>query len=361
MGRAMAIADARILDEEGKLLARGTGIYQIPRPKQGPQKNTPRLPSACGHRHPMGAVRAAGGRGPTHGHQPGQRRRAPRTRHHRRSLQLRRGGHPAPPGLGCARISLWPGYRRGRRLLSHRLPPGRTPRVGPAGRQRPPTGLHARDRRRPASALAAQPGIFAPWPAMPPPRPPWSRPTGSCATSPTAPSKRWPGAATEPPTSSGSTGRPGPASSRRSTTRRTSSTSAAEALRKDETAARRLGTVIVYLPERLSRHGGALLGAVAEASEVVVLAGTTGDARADAEVERSVRRIATGWDPDAPRRWRGLDSSSTDRTRILTVSDCDEEVRAAVRCVVDAARAGTPLDRMAILHASPGALRPVGP
>jgi uncharacterized protein (TIGR00369 family) len=33
MGRAMAIADARILDEEGKVLARGTCIYQILRPK----------------------------------------------------------------------------------------------------------------------------------------------------------------------------------------------------------------------------------------------------------------------------------------------------------------------------------------
>jgi uncharacterized protein (TIGR00369 family) len=33
MGRAMAIADARILDEEGKVLARGTCICQIPRPK----------------------------------------------------------------------------------------------------------------------------------------------------------------------------------------------------------------------------------------------------------------------------------------------------------------------------------------
>jgi uncharacterized protein (TIGR00369 family) len=32
-GRAMAIADARILDEEGKVLARGTCIYQIPRPR----------------------------------------------------------------------------------------------------------------------------------------------------------------------------------------------------------------------------------------------------------------------------------------------------------------------------------------
>ncbi len=44
---------------------------------------------------------------------------------------------------------------------------------------------------------------------------------------------------------------------------------------------------------------------------------------------------------------------ATERTRIVTVSDCDEEVRAAVRVVVDAARAGTPLDRIALLHASP--------
>jgi len=32
LGRAMAIVDARILNEEGKLLVRGTCIYQIPRP-----------------------------------------------------------------------------------------------------------------------------------------------------------------------------------------------------------------------------------------------------------------------------------------------------------------------------------------
>jgi uncharacterized protein (TIGR00369 family) len=33
MGRAMAIVDGRILNEEGEVLARGTCIYQIPRPK----------------------------------------------------------------------------------------------------------------------------------------------------------------------------------------------------------------------------------------------------------------------------------------------------------------------------------------
>jgi ATP-dependent helicase/nuclease subunit B len=42
-----------------------------------------------------------------------------------------------------------------------------------------------------------------------------------------------------------------------------------------------------------------------------------------------------------------------DRTRILTVSDCDDEVRQAVRAVINAARTGTPLDRIAILHTSP--------
>ena len=63
-------------------------------------------------------------------------------------------------------------------------------------------------------------------------------------------------------------------------------------LREDPVEAARLGAVIVYLPERLSRHGGQLLGAVAEGGSLVVLAGTTGDAGADAEVGRSVHRMA---------------------------------------------------------------------
>ena len=42
-----------------------------------------------------------------------------------------------------------------------------------------------------------------------------------------------------------------------------------------------------------------------------------------------------------------------ERSTILTASDADDEVRAAIRAVVDAARSGTRLDRIAILHASP--------
>jgi ATP-dependent helicase/nuclease subunit B len=128
--------------------------------------------------------------------------------------------------------------------------------------------------------------------------------------------------------------------------------SAVGVLGSHEPSLRRLGTVIVYLPERLSRHGGELLKTIGDRAELIVVAGSTGDERADAEVERSIGRLggeptgsATGIDP--------LAVVDVVRTRIATVSDCDEEVRAAVRAVVDATRQGTPLDRIAILHASP--------
>lgn len=106
--------------------------------------------------------------------------------------------------------------------------------------------------------------------------------------------------------------------------------------------------VVVYLPQRLSRHGALLLGALAASTPVTVIAGTTGIARADTSVLQSVTRI-TGHqaEPNAD-----VERPSRDLS-LVTSSDADEEVRAAVRAVVDAARSGTALDRMAILHASP--------
>ena len=129
--------------------------------------------------------------------------------------------------------------------------------------------------------------------------------------------------------------------------------SAAECLKADEGSAARLGPVIVYLPERLSRHAGELLSTVGESNELTVLAGCTGDARADFEVLRSVRRIESAAAEAPTGDHDPLAVVDPERTKIITASDCDEEVRAAVRAIVDAARDGTPLDRMAILHASP--------
>lgn len=118
-----------------------------------------------------------------------------------------------------------------------------------------------------------------------------------------------------------------------------------------------VGAVVVHLPQRLSRHAAALLRAVGSATELRVLAGTTGVAKADAEVARSVDLLGLelgpppSGDPPAPRPLAGV--VSPERTRIVTASDADDEVRAAVRVVVDAVRAGTSLDRIAVLYAAP--------
>lgn len=122
---------------------------------------------------------------------------------------------------------------------------------------------------------------------------------------------------------------------------------AVEALARPGTAAR-LGGVVVHLPQRLSLHAGRLVGALAAHLDVEVVAGCTGDERADAEVRRSVERVA----PGAPAPPVGVALPvAAGATRIVTASDPEQEVRLAVRAVVDAARDGTPLDRIAVLHA----------
>jgi ATP-dependent helicase/nuclease subunit B len=110
-----------------------------------------------------------------------------------------------------------------------------------------------------------------------------------------------------------------------------------------------VGALVVHLPQRLSQHAGRLLAALATHVPVTVIAGTTGAPEADAEVRTSLARmgIATGagdTPPPVP--------VDHERTLVLTASDADEEVRAAVRAVVDAVRSGTRLDRIAVLHAS---------
>ena len=123
---------------------------------------------------------------------------------------------------------------------------------------------------------------------------------------------------------------------------------AAEALEEGHPLAGELGRVVVYLPERISLHGASLLRAVTEqGQQVVVVAGTTGDSRADAATDGSVERL--GGSPGAPRHeFDPMHVVDASRTRIVTVSDADEEVRAALRAVIGAVRTGTRLDRIAL-------------
>lgn len=122
-----------------------------------------------------------------------------------------------------------------------------------------------------------------------------------------------------------------------------------------------LGRVVVHLVQDLTQRQARLLRAVAERRPATVVAALTGVAPADAGVLRSLERLGcdrTG--PTAPSppptRVAGEPEATpveAGRTRVLTASDADEEVRAAVRAVVDAARRGTPLERIAVLLGSP--------
>ncbi|HEX4492897.1 MAG TPA: PD-(D/E)XK nuclease family protein [Acidimicrobiia bacterium] len=113
---------------------------------------------------------------------------------------------------------------------------------------------------------------------------------------------------------------------------------------------RDLGTPVLYLPQRLTPHMLRMLATLAAARDLAIVVGTTGVERADAEVARAIATLtdaagaASGPAP-AP-------VATRERTRIVIASDADDEVRAAVRRVVEAVRAGTPLDRIAILHAA---------
>ena len=212
----------------------------------------------------MGAVRAAGGRGTARDHQHGQRGRAPRSGDRRRSLQLRRRGHPPPAGLGGARVGL-----RSRRAASPPSPSSRcTAWPSFSGRPSWPAAVVGRSRRRSSPprcgrALAGSPGSSLRSPATPPPRRPSSPPIGSCAISPTGRSTPWPRASD----------RAADVVRLHRAARASLEAefydeedlldSAAEALQQNDDGRRRgSGPVIVYLPERLSRHGGALLSAV---------------------------------------------------------------------------------------------------
>ncbi len=112
-----------------------------------------------------------------------------------------------------------------------------------------------------------------------------------------------------------------------------------------------LGALVVHLPQRLSRHSARLLVALAEHVPTTVVAACSGVPEADAEVLASLRRL--GVDGDGAAGTGDPAPVAPERTTVLTASDGDEEVRAAVRAVVDAVRSGTRLDRIAVLHASP--------
>ena len=105
------------------------------------------------------------------------------------------------------------------------------------------------------------------------------------------------------------------------------------------------GPVLLYLPQRLGPAALDLLGALARTTEgLVVIAGVCGAPEADAPVSSVVRRLA------GPEAWQPPVVPTPAPHRILAVPDADEEVRTALRGVVEGLRQGIALERMAVLY-----------
>jgi RecB family exonuclease len=122
---------------------------------------------------------------------------------------------------------------------------------------------------------------------------------------------------------------------------------AVDAVRSEPARVRReLGHVVVHLPQDLLQRQARLVAAVTEACTTTLVVGVTGVGGADAGVRRSLARLGV----DAPATDAAAAPTPSGTTRVLTASDADDEVRAAVRAVVDAARGGIPLERIAILY-----------
>ncbi|MCE2512447.1 MAG: PD-(D/E)XK nuclease family protein [Acidimicrobiia bacterium] len=125
---------------------------------------------------------------------------------------------------------------------------------------------------------------------------------------------------------------------------------AAAAVRARPSEARdRLGRVIVFLPQNVTASQAHLLQAVSEVTDTTIVAAVTGADDADATVRASLQRL--GADLDASTSSTSSEPNPpADGVTALGVSDADDEVRHALRAVVGAARAGTPLGRCAVLY-----------
>jgi RecB family exonuclease len=102
-----------------------------------------------------------------------------------------------------------------------------------------------------------------------------------------------------------------------------------------------LGTIICLAPQRWSAPEANLIAALGNRCELVVIVALTGDERADASVRAAAEQVGV---PVAAHA-----TSPATGTEVFSASDPDDEVRAIVRGVVNAMRAGVPLERMAVL------------
>ncbi len=106
-----------------------------------------------------------------------------------------------------------------------------------------------------------------------------------------------------------------------------------------------LGRIIIYLPQKLPRSQGKLIAALAQHTEVIMLAGLVGDPNADGAVLEAVERCGGTLPQDATHVVENLAHAQ----QVISTANPDEEINAAINEVLTAVREGTPLDQIAVL------------
>ena len=116
---------------------------------------------------------------------------------------------------------------------------------------------------------------------------------------------------------------------------------AAAVLRGEPRWGREIGAVVLFLPQELSPSGAAMLQELPD-SGFRIVAGLTGDGRADAGVLEALRRVGADHGDVRP-------TVAVTATRVLHASDPDDEVRCVVRLLVGEL-ADVPAQRVAVLY-----------
>jgi len=124
---------------------------------------------------------------------------------------------------------------------------------------------------------------------------------------------------------------------------------AAQRIQVDAPAVAAMGTLVWFLPDRLTPVMGDLVAVLLDAAPSKMIVGLTGDSSADAAVFQACKQAGVVLDPTAV----GTVAGPPTGTRILSVSDGEEEVRAVCREIAALAEAGVRLDRIGVFHPSP--------
>jgi RecB family exonuclease len=112
------------------------------------------------------------------------------------------------------------------------------------------------------------------------------------------------------------------------------------------TALRDIGHVVLFLPRHLSCGEGALVDALATAGHLSAVVGLTGEDDTDTLARGIAARLAVSLGPATEERKAINDGSS----RIILVTDAEEEVRTVLRLASARLAAGIPLHRIAVFY-----------